>query len=117
MPGDVVPPAPLAATDVPGAWTPSLDPRTARIQARESRRSARRAARAQRGPGAGPILIGSLLVLLGVWFLVREYVPTIDWDWFWPLVLVALGVVVLVMAIDRGPRNEGPGAGGTGGPG
>jgi phage shock protein PspC (stress-responsive transcriptional regulator) len=93
-------------TTEPGLVSPA-DARTARAQARDARRAARRADRAQRGPGSAPILIGSLLVLLGVYFLVREYIPSIDWNWFWPLVLVGLGVFVLVIAIDRGPRNDG----------
>ena len=105
---------PPTTTEPPLGWVPPADARTARAEARDARRAARRAYRAQRGPGVGPILIGSLLVLLGVYFLVREYVPTIDWDWFWPLVLVGLGVVVLVLAIDRGPRDDQPGPGGPG---
>jgi phage shock protein C len=120
MPGDVPAPSPIASADTSVGWTPPPDPRMARLQAREARRAARRVSRAQRGPGVAPILIGALLVLLGVYFLVREYVPTIDWNWFWPLVLVGLGVVVLIMAIDRGPRDDGTrpgGSGGIGGPG
>jgi phage shock protein PspC (stress-responsive transcriptional regulator) len=109
--GDVAPPS--TPMDPALGWVPPVDQRTARAQAREARRAARRAYRAQRGPGVGPVLIGALLVLLGVYFLVREYVPTIDWDWFWPLVLVGLGVVVLILAIDRNPRDEPP----PGGPG
>lgn len=109
-PVDGVPPAPLASSEPGVGWVPPVDHRTARAQERE----ARRAARAQRGPGIGPILIGSILVLLGVYFLVREYIPTIDWDWFWPLMLVGLGVVVLIMAIDRGPHDDAPRTGGPG---
>jgi hypothetical protein len=47
-----------------------------------------------------------------VYFLVRQYIPAIDWNWFWPLVLIALGVVVLVMAVDRGSHDDRPGSGG-----
>ncbi|HET9522210.1 MAG TPA: PspC domain-containing protein [Candidatus Limnocylindrales bacterium] len=111
MPGNApeegAPTAPMAPADASAGWAPQVDARTAHLEAREARRAARRADRAQRGPGIGPMLIGSLLVLLGVYFLVREYIPSIDWNWFWPLVLVGLGVFVLVMAIDRGPRNDG----------
>ena len=116
-PGEGVPPPPDASADSAAGWVPPVDTRSARAQARDARRAARRAYRAQRGPGIGPILIGSLLVLLGVYFLVREYVPAIDWNWFWPLVLVALGVFVLIMAIDRGPRDDGTRPGGPGAPG
>ena len=87
-------------------WVSPYDAGTGRRETRAARRTARRAGRG-RGTGAAPAFIGVLLVLVGVWFLVREYLPTIDFDWFWPLVLIALGVLVLVMAIDRKPRQPG----------
>jgi phage shock protein C len=46
-------------------------------------------------------LIGGGLVLLGLWFLVREYVPAIRWDLVWPVVLVVAGLAVLVTASRR----------------
>lgn len=90
---------------VPG-WVPPYDQRFTRSEARAVRRAARRERR-RSGSGAAPMLIGGILVLLGVWFLVREYIPTFDFDWFWPVVLIGLGVVVLVMAIDRNPNKSG----------
>lgn len=46
-------------------------------------------------------LIGGGLILVGLWFLVRQYLPAIDWSLVWPLILVAAGVVVLVGASRR----------------
>ncbi len=70
--------------------------------------AARRAARAERGGGMSPgLLFGGFLVLLGVFFLVREYLPQIDFDWFWPLILVVLGLVLVMSAMGRGPRSGG----------
>jgi hypothetical protein len=57
---------------------------------------------------SGGAILGGLLILLGLYFLVRQYLPSIDFDWFWPLALVALGVVLLVSALGRGPRSGGP---------
>jgi phage shock protein C len=93
------------------AWQPGRhEARAAAAAARRDARAARRAGRDRDGrPGA--IIIGALLVLLGAWFLVRQYLPTVDWDWFWPLILVALGVVVLVLAVR--PRSDGPHDGGS----
>jgi phage shock protein C len=71
-------------------------------------RAARRAARAERGGLSGGMILGGFLVLLGVFFLVREYLPNIDFDWFWPLILVAIGVVLLASSLGRGPRSGGP---------
>lgn len=77
-------------------------------QARAEAIAARRAARAGRGGGMSPgILFGGFLVLLGVFFLVREYLPQIDFDWFWPLILVLLGLLLVMTAMGRGPRSGG----------
>lgn len=89
---------------IPG-WTSPYGARSARAEARAARRAVRRE---RRGTGVAPLLLGALLVLLGVWFLADEYLPNIDFDWFWPIVLIGLGAVVLVMAIDRGPKQTGP---------
>jgi phage shock protein C len=77
-------------------------------QAREEARAARHAARAERGGGMSPgILFGGFLVLLGVFFLVREYLPNMDFDWFWPLILVLVGLLLVMSAMGRGPRSGG----------
>ena len=95
--------APLTST----GWV--VPPATAR-QARAEARAARRAARAARGDGvSGGLILGGLLVLLGIFFLVRQYLPSLDFEWFWPLVLVGLGVVLLLSAVGRGPRSGGEG--------
>jgi phage shock protein C len=56
------------------------------------------------GLSAG-VLVGGFLILLGGFFLIREFLPRIDFDWFWPLALVALGVVLIVSAMGRGRRR------------
>jgi phage shock protein C len=53
------------------------------------------------------VLIGGFLVILGGFFLIREIFPAIDFDLFWPLILVAVGVLLVVTAIGRGPRPGG----------
>ena len=125
-PSDAAPAAPTAGTagaaasgtgspGAPPSAAPSVDWRQTRDDARLAAREARAARRAAHGRDrSGAVVIGVLLILLGAWFLVREYLPTIDWDWLWPLALVGLGVFVLAMAIR--PRSDGPGGnGGSGG--
>lgn len=46
--------------------------------------------------GRTQLLVGAGLVLVGLWFLVREYLPDIDWGLVWPLALVAAGVAILI---------------------
>jgi len=90
----------------PGAlWGPPegapVDARTARRQARDARRAARRE---RSGGFPGAVVLGLVLVAIGVFFLAREWIPSLDWDWFWPLILVGLGVILLVGALTR--RND-----------
>ena len=47
------------------------------------------------------ILIGGGLVILGLWFLVRPYLPDIQWNLIWPLVIVGVGGLILVTAARR----------------
>ena len=90
-------PAPAAAPP-PSYWVPS--PGSSRADARAARRSARREAR-RRGDSSAPLVIGVLLVLIGAFFLARQWLPELDWDWFWPAMLVVLGVLLLVLALGR----------------
>ena len=68
-----------------------------------------RPARTGGSGGMSPaVLVGGFLVILGGFFLIREIFPRIDFDWFWPLILVAIGVLLLVTAMGRGPRLGAP---------
>ena len=51
--------------------------------------------------GRTALLVGGGLVLVGLWFLVREYLPDFNWGLIWPLLLVAGGVLILVTASRR----------------
>jgi len=67
------------------------------------------AARPPRTGGLAPtVLIGGFLIVLGGFFLIREIFPQLDFDWIWPLALVGLGAVLVVTAMSRGNRNDGP---------
>lgn len=55
------------------------------------------------------VVIGIGLILLGAWFLLDRYLSIrIDWDLVWPLVVIALGAVLVAGALRRGGRS-GPG--------
>ncbi len=59
--------------------------------------------RRHQGSAAPGLVFGLLLIGLGGYFLVREYVRWLDIDRLWPLGLVAVGFVLLVVAIRRPP--------------
>lgn len=52
------------------------------------------------GAGNAGIVFGAILILLGAWFLVRQYVR-IDWDVVWPIVVIGLGAVLIAGAMRR----------------
>lgn len=74
-------------------------------QAYASRRAAR-AERRRRNEGVIGLVFGLLLILLGAWFLLREYVPEVDLESFWPIAIIALGVLLLVLAFRPGRRTD-----------
>jgi phage shock protein C len=51
--------------------------------------------------GRTALFIGGGLVLAGLYFLVREYLPRVDWGFVWPLILVGVGALILVGAARR----------------
>ena len=79
--------AAAAETD-PVTGAPAPNPTTAPTDSRDD-------------AGRTALFIGGGLVLVGLWFLVREYVPDINWGLIWPLLLVGIGVVILVGAARR----------------
>jgi phage shock protein C len=59
----------------------------------------------RRSSGGGSLIFGLILVGVGAWFLIREYVPQIDTDLLWPIGLVVLGIVLVIASLRR-PRAE-----------
>ncbi len=87
-PGEAPPPSAAAP-----AWTPpGADPYAGRRN--RHRRS-----------GNGGVIFGIILVALGVWFLIDNYIPDLRSDLFWPIGLVLLGLVLLVVSMRR-PRED-----------
>ena len=47
------------------------------------------------------LVVGIGLVLIGLWFLLREYLPDIDWSLLWPIALIGIGILILVTVSRR----------------
>ncbi len=92
---------PMSSTDqaAQGA-TPGLTPQSDRRAERQSRRAARRVGRSDSG-GRGAVILGAVLVLVGAWFLVRRYLPSIDDELLGPAVLILIGVLLVGGALRR----------------
>jgi hypothetical protein len=57
----------------------------------------------QQQGGAGALIVGLFLVLLGVWFMFRDEIA-VDLATVWPIAAVALGIVMVIGAFI--PRRE-----------
>ena len=51
--------------------------------------------------GNAGLVAGGVLVLLGAWFLIDDYVH-IDWGLLWPVAVIALGGLLIAGAVRRG---------------
>jgi phage shock protein C len=53
--------------------------------------------------GPGPhIIFGTILILIGGWFLLDQFIPWLNFGTIWPIGLVAIGAIILVAALRRG---------------
>jgi phage shock protein C len=102
--------SPASGTDAgaAGAASPSQASAPAATTASESSTAtgdwaARRAERRRRRSGEGGILVGAVLIVVGVWFLARDYLPWLRNADLWPLALIFIGLVLLVGALRRTP--------------
>jgi phage shock protein C len=55
----------------------------------------------RRSSGGGSWILGLILITVGLYFLAREYLTWLDLHRLWPLSLVALGILLLVIAVRR----------------
>ena len=84
-----------------GAAGPTIGAEQSRWEARQGRRGARR------GSGNPGMIFGLILVVLGTWFLLDRYIPSLDLSWFMPGALIVVGLVLVVGALGRANRTQG----------
>jgi len=92
------PPAPGTT----GSWVAPDGRTVSRAQARRDARRERRAARDERGP----LLGGLILILIGGFFLIRQFIPAIDLGAWWPVLLVGIGVLLVIVSVTPGRRSD-----------
>ena len=90
---DATPPADPVAAE---AWRADRERRRAE---RAARRTERWAARPRDGRGA--VIFGVVLVVVGLWFLARNFLPFLDERLFGPGLLILVGGVFIVLSLGR----------------
>jgi phage shock protein PspC (stress-responsive transcriptional regulator) len=76
------PPGQADASAAPPTWSPDQAP-------------------AGRSGLGGAVIFGLILIGIGAWFLVDQYLPAFDRDLIWPIALIALGAALLVVSLTR----------------
>lgn len=58
----------------------------------------------ERRDGVGAVVIGLVLVLIGAFFLLRQFLPDLDIDRLWPIAVIGLGLLLIAGSLRR-PRR------------
>lgn len=52
------------------------------------------------------VFVGAFIILIGIIFLINNFIP-ISWVWkLWPLVLVGVGIIMVINAVKKGGSDE-----------
>ena len=102
-------PVPLASTGTQpasgttGGWVAPNGQTVAR--ASEAPASRKRRSGMRDGDDRGALIGGMVLILIGGFFLIRQFIPAIDLGSWWPLILVGIGVVLVIMSVSPGRKS------------
>lgn len=95
-----------SATSIPSAAA-TPPPMPPRVEWRAARRTARRARRREAvDSGEAGLIFGVVLIVIGALFLLRQAMPWFDFHVWWPIGIVALGVLLLLVAVRPGRPTE-----------
>jgi phage shock protein C len=63
--------------------------------------------RGDRSDGArGGLVAGLILIVVGGFFLIRQFIPPIDLGVWWPAIAIGLGVVLVILAVLPSRRSN-----------
>ena len=99
---------PAGATDAAGpvasgSWV-APDGSTVPQASSTTRRARRRRDPADRARAG--LVGGIVLIALGGLFLVRQFIPSFDFDLWWPSLLIGLGILLVVVALVPGRHSS-----------
>lgn len=97
-------PAPANAEPVPaGSWR-GPDGSTVPMASSTARRARRRRDPADRARAG--LVVGVVLVGLGGLALIRQFLPSFEFDLWWPTMLIGLGILLIVLAVMPSRRSS-----------
>ncbi len=106
------PPDPSGATGAEGTAGPvpdggwqAPDGSTVPLAASTSGRRHRRDRRDRDDRARGGLVAGLVLIVLGGFFLVRQFIPAFDLSFWWPTAAIGLGVLLIILALMPSRRS------------
>jgi phage shock protein C len=60
----------------------------------------------RRNDNNGALVIGLILIVAGVFFLARQFIPAFNWSLAWPLIVIGGGLLLILLALGRGRSNS-----------
>lgn len=54
----------------------------------------------------GALVIGLILIVAGIFFLARQYIPAFNWSLIWPLIAIVGGLLLILVAFARGRSSS-----------
>lgn len=60
----------------------------------------------RRSDSNGALVIGLILIVAGVFFLARQFIPAFNWSLVWPLIVIGAGLLLILLALGRGRSDS-----------
>jgi phage shock protein C len=92
-----------AGAPPPGTTTGWTPPARAAASAPRPMGGYRRAER--RSDGAGALVLGAILIIVGGFFLLRQFIPALNLGFLWPVLVIIGGVLLIATAMARNSRR------------
>ena len=51
-------------------------------------------------------MIGLILIVAGMFFLARQFIPALNWSLVWPVIVIAGGLLLILLAFTRSNSNS-----------
>ena len=91
------PASPAATSGAVGGWVAPNGQSVPRASSTAGTR--RQRSGADRRDDRGPLIGGLVLILIGGFFLLRQFIPAIDLGSWWPIILVGIGAALVIMSV------------------
>jgi hypothetical protein len=51
--------------------------------------------RESRHTGSARLIFGAIIILIGVWLLLRNFIPALRFSYIWPIIIIVIGAALV----------------------